>query len=181
MSGERRRRWIYRHEAAVCCPGGRFGPRRTRVSECCSVIRAEDVYTERLKDKAERMRPGAAGTMEFTVEGRSYKATWEVRQNAVWMRGRVFLRCPRCQLRCTRLYLPLATSWLACRRCWGLSYVSRQLLNYKDTLWGRGWVARMFGTTQRKWAYQATDDRRRERRGLSQERWKARKGCRTFD
>jgi hypothetical protein len=80
------------------------------------------------------------------------RRTWEVRQNAVWRRGRVFLRCPRCQRCCTRLYLPLETLWLACRRCWGLTYVSRQLQNYKDSFWGRGTIARMFGTTQRDWA-----------------------------
>jgi len=31
---------------------------------------AEDMYTELLKDDAQRMRPGAAGTVEFTVEGK---------------------------------------------------------------------------------------------------------------
>jgi hypothetical protein len=53
--------------------------------------------------------------------------------------------------------------------------VSRQLLNYKDSLWGRGCVARIFGTTQRDWAYQATNDGRQERYARSVERWKVRK------
>jgi hypothetical protein len=113
VSGSRfRRRWVLPHEAAVWCPGGRWGPRRTRVSECYSVLRAEDMYTEVLKLNALRIRPGAAGTVEFTVEGRTHVAQWEVRQNAVWRHGRVFLQCSRCKRRCTRLYLPLATSWL---------------------------------------------------------------------
>jgi hypothetical protein len=81
---------------------------------------------------------------------RSLTANWEIRQNAVWQRGRVFLRCSRCRLLCTRLYMPLEESWLACRRCWGLTYASRTLQNYKDSLWGRGAIARMFGTSQRE-------------------------------
>jgi hypothetical protein len=177
MEGRRRphRRYVTSEEAAVWCPGGRWGPRRTRVNECWSLLRAEDIYGALLKEVPVRIRPGAAGTATYTVEGRQFTASWEVRQNAVWRRGRVFLRCSRCDRRCTRLYLPLETSWLACRRCWGLSYVSRQLLNYKDSLWGRGWVARMFGTTQRDWAYQHTSERRSERRERARERWRVRR------
>ena len=63
------------------------------------------------------------------------------------------LRCPQCSLRCTRLYLPLNDSWLACRRCWGRTFPSRTLQNYKDSPWGRGMFARLFGTTQRDWAF----------------------------
>ena len=173
--GYRERRYVTRGDAAVWCPGGRWGPRRVRVTECLSVLRAEDVYTWLLTDNPKAVGPGAAGNLTYSVEGRSHTASWEVRHNAVWRRGRVFLRCPRCALRCTRLYLPLETSWLACRRCWGLSYTSRTLQNYKDTLWGRGSIARMFGTSQRDWAFQWTDDRRQERRAASLKRWKARR------
>jgi hypothetical protein len=60
---------------------------------------------------------------------------------------------------------------LACRRCWGLTYVSRTLYNYKDSLWGRGQIARMFGTSQRDWAYQWTADRMAKRRSASRDRW----------
>ena len=133
------------------------------------------MYTALLQHDASLVRPAAKGTSTYTVQGRDFTACWEVRQNAVWRRGRVFLKCPRCERRCTRLYLPLATSWLACRRCWGLTYASRTLYNYKDSLWGRGSIARMFGTSQREWAYQWTDDRRQERRARSRERWNARK------
>ena len=170
-----RKRWVSRNDAAVWCPGGRWGPRRTRTTECWSRLTAEDVYTALLHDDRSKVRPGASGTATLTVEGRRHTAKWEVRQNAVWRFGRVFLKCPRCDGRCTRLYLPLETSWLACRRCWGLSYVSRQLSNYRDSLWGRGMFARMFGTTQRDWAYQRTSDRRMERRRASSERWRLRR------
>jgi hypothetical protein len=172
--GYRPRRYVTPGDAAVWCPDGRWGPRRTRVSECWSLVRAEDVYTGLLKDNAERVAPGALGTATFTVRGHSHSVEWEVRQNTVWRRGRVFLRCPRCTRRCTRLYLPLETSWLACRRCWGLSYVSRQLLNYKDSLWGRGWAARMFKTTQREWALDHSRERREGRLAASRERWRER-------
>ena len=171
MTGAARRRWILPHEAAVSCPGGRWGRRRTRVTECWAVLRAEEVYTALLRDDASRVRPGATGTSTYTVEGREFNASWEVRQNAVWKRGRVFLQCPRCDTRCTRLYLPLCDSWLACRRCWGLTYASQTLQNYKDSPWGRGEFARMFGTSQRDWAFLTTYEKRTERLEASRERW----------
>src|SRR5687768_14370535 len=173
--GYRPRRYVTRGDAAVWCPGGRWGPRRTRVTECRAVLRAEDLYTELLKDKADSVRPGAAGSFSCTIGGRNHTAGWEIRQNAVWTRGRVFLRCPRCMLRCTRLYLPLETSYLACRRCWGLTYTSRTLQNYKNTPWGRGVFARMFGTS-RDWASLATYEKRQELRERSKCRWEGRRG-----
>ena len=169
--GGRRPRRVGREDAPVWCPGGRWGPRRTRVTECWAVLRAEEVYTAMLLDDASRVRPGARGATTYTVEGREFTASWEVRQNAVWRRGRVFLRCPRCDTRCTRLYLPLRDSWLACRRCWGLTYTSRTRQNYKTSLVGRGQFARMFGTSQRDWAFLTTYEKRRERRAASRERW----------
>ena len=47
--------------------------------------------------------PAVLGAQDYvlvTVKGQSHIARWEVRQNAVWRRGRVFLRCPRCERRC---------------------------------------------------------------------------------
>lgn len=155
----------------MVCPRGRWGPRRTRVSECRFVLRAEELYTELLKRKGPSVAPGATGTLVLTIEGRSHTASWEVRRNSVWRRGRVFLMCARCSARCTRLYLPLQDSWLACRTCWGLTYASRTLQNYKNSLWGRGAFARMFGTTQREWALEQTDEAREERLTRSRERW----------
>jgi hypothetical protein len=32
----------------------------------------------------------------------------------------------------TRLYLPTDHAWLACRRCWGLTYHSRTKNNYRE-------------------------------------------------
>jgi hypothetical protein len=145
--GGRRRRCLTRAELAVCCPGDRWGPRRTRVTECWGVLRAEELYTGLLVENASAVRPGSRGTATYNLEGRDVTAKWEIRQNAVWRRGRVFFACPRCGQRCTRLYLPLADSWLACHRCWGLTYNSRTIQNYKDSLWSRGVFARMFGTT----------------------------------
>ena len=170
-----RKRWIWPHEAAVSCPGGRWGRRRTRTTECCGVLRAEDVYTALLKDDARRVRPGAHGSAIYAINKREFTFRWEVRQNAVWRRGRVFLRCPRCSLRCTRLYIPLEDSWAACRHCWGLTYASRTLQNYKDSVWGRGRFATMFGISQRDWAYEMTDEKRRRQGERSKERWTARR------
>lgn len=174
--GRAHRRWILpNREAKVWCPGGRWGPRRTRVEECWATVAAEVVYTYLLKDDASKLRPGAQGTATFELEGREFRSSWEVRQNAVWRRGRVFLRCPRCSHRSTRLYVPTADAWLACRTCWGLTYQSRTLLNYKDSLWGRGSLAQMFGTSQREWAFSMTNERRQRRRDRSLERWAERR------
>lgn len=133
--------------AAVWHPSGRWGPSRVRVEECVGVLRAEDVYTGLLRDHAARMTPGGKlvrGSLGFRLPlpsgDASHTAEWEIRPNAVWRYGRVFLRCPRCTRAATRLYLPTAKAWLACRRCWGLSYTSRQHRNYKP---GRDWWARI--------------------------------------
>lgn len=162
-------RWAPPHNLPVYA-SGRRGHRRVRVTECWAVLRAEELYTSLLMDDASRMRPGARGATTHTVEGRD-TASWEIRQNAVWRRGRVFLQCPKCDQRCTRLYLPRPDSWPACRRCWGLTYASRTLLNYKESFWGRGQFARMFGTSQREWAFLTMHEKRMERREASRERW----------
>ena len=172
--GGRRPRWAPPHDLRAYA-SGRRGRRRVRVTECWSVLRAEEVYTALLQHDASRVRPGARGTTTYTAEGREFTASWEVRQNAVWRRGRVFLRCRRCSLLCTRLYLLLSDSWPTCRRCWGLTYTSRTLQNYKDSLWGRGHLAQMFGTSQRDWAVLATYEKRRERLEASRERWAKRR------
>jgi hypothetical protein len=174
--GGRRKRWISRGDVSVWCPAGRWGPRRTRVTECWAVLRAEDLYTDMLRRDAVAVRPGARGHVTYTLTGgRDVKARWEIRENSIWRRGRVFFECPRCNHRCTRLYLPLADSWLACRACWGLTYQSRTLVNYKDSSWGRSAFAQFFGTTQRDWAYEQTDENRRHRRRESRKRWTLRR------
>lgn len=171
-----RRRSIRQFDAAVWCPGGRFGGRRVRVSECVTTLRAEDLYTALLADGDRlRVRPGARGTATYQIGERSLVANWNVRANAVWRCGRVFFECPRCAQPCTRLYLPLLHSWLACRTCWGLTYVSRALLNYKDSIWGRGPLAGLFGTSQRDWSVSTTSEARKKRREDSQTRWEQRR------
>jgi hypothetical protein len=163
----------------VRCPRGRWGPRRIRVTECWAVVRAEDSYTGLLRDDATKVAPGVRGTVTWILgkgrKKRSASAALEIRPNKVWTRGRVFFECPRCRRRCTRLYLPLPDSYLACRRCWGLTYSSRTLQNYKNSLWGRRQFARLFGTTQREWAISTNDERRQQRLERSRERWARRR------
>ena len=172
--GGRRRRRIGPGDAAVSCPDGRWGPKRRHVTQCWAMLRAEDCYTTVLRDDALRVTPGARGEVSWSLKDRNLRASWEIRPNAVWRRGRLLLCCPRCARNCTRLYLPLPDSWLACRRCWGLTYESRTLQNYEDSLWGRGRFARMFGTSQRDWAFLATDEKRRAALKRSRERWASR-------
>ena len=75
----------------------------------------------------------------------------------------LFSMCPRCSQRCPRVYAPTASSgWLAGDA--GPDYASRTQRNDKDSLWGRGFLARAFWTTQGDCGYMATDDNRRERR-----------------
>jgi hypothetical protein len=162
---------VWPGEVPVWC-SGRWGRRRVRVNECWLTVRAEDLYSQMLGHN--RIAPGARGATVFSLEGRELSVGWEVRQNAVWRSGRVFLVCPRCSRRCTRAYVPTETARLACRRCWGLTYESRAL-NYKDTPWRRGYLARAFGTTQREWALMTTAEWRQERREASRRRWKERR------
>ena len=44
-------------------------------------------------------------------------------------------------------------------------------MNYKDSIYGRGMLARMLGTSQRDIAFITTNQRRKERRERSRERW----------
>ena len=116
------------------------------------------------------VKAGSCGEVSWTLGGEAFIAAWELRPNAIWRRGRLFLTCPRCESRCTRLYLPLPSSWLACRQCWGLTYSSRTLLNYKDSPWGRGVFASVFGTSQRDWARLTTQEKRQNQYQRSAQR-----------
>lgn len=145
------------------------------MTECWSILGAEDIYTALLRHDASRVAPGAKGTSTYNVQGRELSAAWEVRENAVWRHGRVFLLCPRCSLRCTRLYVPLSDANLGCRQCWGLTYGSRTLRNYKESLWGGGMFAALFGTSQREMAFDQAETIRQERRERSDERWAERR------
>src|SRR5262245_60676263 len=171
----RRMRSIRPGQVPVWVASGRWGPRRARVNECWAVTQAENVYTQLLARDAARTVPGACGSAKMKLEGRELDFDWEVRQNAVWRAGRVFLLCDRCSRRCTRLYAPTRESWLACRRCWGLTYGSQTLGNYKNGLAARGAFARMFGWTQRDCAFDATIERRQKRLAASHARWAERR------
>src|SRR5204863_3725997 len=137
MRGGRRPRSITRDDAAVWCPGGRWGRRRVRVTECRAVLTAETLYTFLLRDDPATLEAGTHAIVRWTVRDTSHphvldrcvELECEVRPNAVWRFGRVFLRCPNCGRLATRLYLPTADVEPACRRCWGLTYESRQRRN----------------------------------------------------
>lgn len=176
MRGGARQRYISRETAPVWCPGGRWGGRRVRTNECVRVD-AEGVYDKLIQQAAQGhpLGPGSQGTVTYRLQGRLKTVSWEVRPNAVWKFGRVFFCCPRCSRRCARLYLPLPECDLACRRCYGLSYASKTLQNYKDSIWGRSRLAKMFQTTQRDWAYESTDERRKNRKNASSERRRKRR------
>ena len=134
MRGGHRRNYIVPvQEARVWC-SGRWGARRVRVTECVTVLKAEDSYTELIRLDPSKCRPGARGRAHFTMEGRTHAVEWIIRPNAIWRFGRVFLRCPQCDRQVTRVYLPTRASALACRICWGLSYSSRQN-SYKYSGW----------------------------------------------
>lgn len=114
----------------VSC-AGRWGPRRARVTECWAVLTAETVYTALLRDDPSKMKPGTSGELAWSLAGARRSVEWELRPNVVWRFGRLFLRCPECERRATRLYLPREDSSFACRRCWGLTYETRQQWNYR--------------------------------------------------
>lgn len=86
--------------------------------------------------------------------------------NAVWRRGRLFLRCPRCSGRVTRLYIPKAGLQPGCRRCWQLNYWS-QSWSYKAC----GAFGALFGPV----AYVTTDSRRDERQRAARVRYEQRR------
>jgi hypothetical protein len=96
-----------------------------RVEECAAALRAEEVYRVLIAECRDELRPGARGTVTWRAPGRAYHLAWCVRRNLLWRHGRVFLLCPQCTARVARVYAPVESAAAACRRCWGLSYVSR--------------------------------------------------------
>ena len=127
-------------DAAVWIESGRWGPKRVKVSQCWATLRAEDVYTGLLRDDSKRARPGARGVLSWTLSAEhTVEVAWELRANAVWRFGRVFLTCPACNRRATRIYIPGENFPARCRRCFGLTYESRQERNDKvgrSRTWG---------------------------------------------
>jgi hypothetical protein len=118
-------------DAAVWIASGRWGPKRVKVTQCWAVLKAEDVYTDLLRDNPAGTRPGRHGDLDWRLPGREpIRVDWELRANAVWRFGRAFLTCPKCSRPATRIYVPTVDASAACRRCWGLTYESRRE-NYK--------------------------------------------------
>jgi hypothetical protein len=116
---------------------GRRGRRRVRVSQCAATLEAEMIYG-RLIEEGRAIGPGWHDTLAWQPHG-PRRPSWpikaEVRPNSVWRLSRLFLRCPHCQRRATRVYIPVEGLPPRCRTCWGLSYAS-QAENYKRTAHG---------------------------------------------
>jgi len=159
-----RRRCINPGAVGTYVAGGRWGPRRVRVEECWAILTAETAYTRLLTDPG-AIHVGSRGTVTYALGGRLVTVPFEICANAVWRYGRVFLRCPRCSSRATRVYLPRSDSWPACRRCWGLTYSSR-MADYKL----RGPFAYLGS-----WGEAATVLARERRREASAKRWAERR------
>lgn len=103
-------------------------PRRARVNECWSILRAEAVYDQCLRERV-ALKPGwratcaRADSNRGRLEGRPFVvpqggglAQFDLAQRPA------FYRCPACGRRATRLYVPFSGWQPRCRRCWGLNY-----------------------------------------------------------
>ena len=75
-----------------------------RVEQCAAILRAELVYDKLLREN-ELFGPGRRLVLEWKLDGSStsWEAEAEVLANVVWRRGRLFLRCKRCERRANRL------------------------------------------------------------------------------
>jgi hypothetical protein len=130
IRGGRRPRFLVGN--AVATASGRWGRRRARVSECYGVVRAEEAYTDLLRAGAP-LAPGWSTDMDVRLGGETFSVSFCVLPNAGWRCGRLFMVCAGCDRRCTRLYWPVASFlYLACRRCFGLTFASRTKRNYKS-------------------------------------------------
>lgn len=147
---------------------GRWGRRRARVGQCAAVLAAELVYGTLICEGA-AIGPGWHAEGSWTPHGAagpSWQIAFEVRPNAVWRRGRLFMRCHHCGGRVTRLYVPVVALEPRCRRCWGLSYESRSW-SYKPV----GLLGPLFGPV----AHATTIRRREERRVAARSRYETRR------
>jgi hypothetical protein len=170
-----RRPWQMPSDVPVFSSSSRRGRRRARVGQCVAILTAELVYDKLLRD-GETFGPGYRETLSWRPHGDPgprWDIKAEVLANAVWRRGRLFLRCPNCEQRATRLYVPVVGLEPCCRRCWGLSYES-QSWSYKPT----GFL-RVLGPV----AWVTTEYRRQARKQAARTRYEARrpflngKGC----
>jgi hypothetical protein len=138
------------------------------VDECEVAFCAETLYDLFLR--TDRTPIPLGGTFVHKYAGRELTTAWCRSENVVWRYGRVFFLCPRCRERRTRLYIPVAGASVACGSCWGLTYASRTHYNYKDSLVGRGPIARLLEQTHRDRALLATLHRRELRRTAGRQR-----------
>ena len=146
---------------------GRWGSRRVCVTECAVVLAAEEVYDHLLAAGA-TFGPGWRGEVELAADDVRQSVRVEVKRNAVWRNGRVFLKCGHCERRCTRLYMPCLADPLRCRQCWRLTYESSQTHNYR----GYGFLSPRMASVMN------TVHRRETRHYESLRRWKKRRQLR---
>ena len=147
---------------------GRWGRRRARVEQCAVTIRAEVVYDRLIRDGVS-FGPGWAASFTWVPSGAAghwWHVAAEVVPNAVWRRGRLFLRCQHCRRRATRLYVPVVDVEPRCRRCWGLNYQC-QSWSYKPSGGAPGTLGPV--------AYLTTAEKRDERLAASWARYAARR------
>ena len=124
----------------------------------------------------EPLSGGACGRLKWKIDGETHAFHWESRANAVWRHGRVFLRCNGCSRLATRLYLPDPDTFLACRRCWGLTYESQTKRNYKEAR--PGGLSAQLGVSPRSIAHDQTMAERERQAAASWLRWAERRGQR---
>jgi hypothetical protein len=98
-TGYRRHRYVIPSEVPVCVMSGRWGPRRARVEQC-HYLAAELLYHQMVCE-SRPIGPGFRGSLTWTPTGssRSWNVDFETLANAVWRRGRLFLRCTRRSIR----------------------------------------------------------------------------------
>ena len=137
------------------------------------MLTSEQLYTQLLRDGVRHVRPGRRGDAKWTVGTSVLWVAFELRANAVWKFGRVFLRCPTCCRLVTRIYVPTTAAPAQCRLCWGLTYESRQR-NYKDS----GLFA-IAGLTLRWFAQSETLREREGRAEAARERYAERRAILT--
>jgi hypothetical protein len=139
-----------------------------------AVLTAEQLYTRVLRDGVRHVRHGYRGDARWTVGTSVSWIVFEMRANAVWRFGRLFLHCPTCCRRVTRMYVVTTATPAMCRLCWGLTYESRQHRNYKDV--GLFAVA---GLTLRWFAASETLRERQVRAEAARERYAERRAILT--
>ena len=159
------RRSIIPGEVGAWYADGRWGRRRARAHECAALATAEAAYDLLLREPRVKMHIGAGGGLLWRVGARTLTIQWELRPNRVWRIGRLFLRCPACSLRATRLYLARDDApSAACRSCLELSYESR-CWNYKNV-----GLLRALGLSSRDFALRETSLKRESARAAARAR-----------